>query len=169
MRHASVVTVLSALTILLTQSPVLPAYAQTDLTALWNSLVEPTFDSNQVAVVDHVELGRDAATLTLLSGRLAVSQPGAALQVEEGRVVLAAFKGKGRIHFAPTLPLERQQLAFHTGQQALEAEFTEAIFIFAGDTWNELGDQLEFRSGDAADLGKLYHSRNHDLRRVGLS
>ncbi len=169
MRHASAVTVLSALAILLTQSPALPAYAQTDLTALWNSLGEPTFDSNQIAVVDHVELGRDAATLSLLSGRLAVSRPGAALQAEEGRVVLAAFKGTGRLHFAPTLPLERQQLAFHTGQQALEAEFTEAIFIFAGDTWNELGDQLEFRSGDAADLGKLYRSRNHDLRRVGLS
>ena len=169
MRRRSVLTVLSTLAVLLMQSPALPAHAQTDLTALWNSLVEPTFDSNQVAVVDHVELGRDAATLTLLSGRLAVSQPGAALQVEEGRVVLAAFKGTGRLHFAPTLPLERQQLAFHTGQQALEAEFTEAIFIFAGDTWNELGDQLEFRSGDAADLGKLYRSRNHDLRRVGLS
>lgn len=169
MRCRSALTVLSALAVLLMQLPALPAYAQTDLTALWNSLAEPAFDSNQVAVVDHVELGRDAATLTLLSGRLAVSRPGAALPNEEDRVVFAAFKGAGRLHFAPALPLERQQLAFHTGQQALEAEFTEAIFIFAGDTWNELGDQLEFRSGDAADLGKLYRSRNHALRRVGLS
>jgi hypothetical protein len=169
MRHKSAVTVLSALAILMTQSPALPAHAQTDLTALWGSLAEPAFDSNQVAVVERVELGWDAATLTLLSGRLSVSHPGAALPNEEDRVVFAAFKGTGRLHFAPTLPLERQQLAFHTGQQALEAEFTEAIFIFAGDTWNELGDQLEFRSGDTADLGKLYRSRNHDLRRVGLS
>lgn len=91
MRHASVVSVLSALAILLTQSPALPAYAQTNLTALWNSLEEPAFDSNQVAAVDHVELGRDAATLTLLSDRLAVNRLGATVEALLGRRKLPAW------------------------------------------------------------------------------
>ena len=91
MRRRSALTVLSALAILLTQSPALPAYAQTNLTALWNSLAEPAFDSNQVAVVDHVKLGRDAATLTLLSGCLAVNRLGIAVEALLGRRKLPAW------------------------------------------------------------------------------
>lgn len=152
--------------VLLSAAPA-PATAQADLAALWSALAQPAFDPNQVAVAENVELRRDAATLTLINGRLALSQalgpPGSE------RVVAAAFKGSGRLRFAPTLPLEKQQLAFHSGQEVLEAEFTEAVLLFTDNTLEELAAQVNFGSGDPSELQKLYRSRNKYWTKYGLN
>ncbi|MFQ5663977.1 MAG: M1 family metallopeptidase [Terriglobia bacterium] len=152
--------------VLLSVAPA-PATAQADLAALWSALAQPAFDPNQVAVAGNVELRRDAATLTLINGRLALSQalgpPGSE------RVVAAAFKGSGCLRFAPTLPLEKQQLAFHSGQEVLEAEFTEAVLLFTDNTLEELAAQVNFGSGDPSELQKLYRSRNKYWTKYGLN
>ncbi|MFQ5816945.1 MAG: hypothetical protein ACE5H2_03180, partial [Terriglobia bacterium] len=116
-----------------------------------------------MATAENVQLQRDVATLVLAGGQLALAQP------VEGRVFATAFKGRGRLRFAPRLLLEVQQLRFHSGQASLEAEFTEAVFMFTDNTLEELSRQVNFRSGDATKFQKIYWGRNEDLHRYGLS
>jgi len=144
-----------------------PAGANPEPAALWNALGQPVFDTTKVAVVEHVELQRDVATLTLVSGRLALGR----LSVPEGeeRVFAAAFKGMGRLRFAPTLAMEKQQLAFHSGQEALETEFTEAVFVFTDATVEDLSQQLSFAAGEPSDLQSLYQDRNKRWTKYGLN
>jgi len=150
----------------------LPArsYAQApDLSALWATLTKPAFDPNQVAGVENVELRRDAATLLLATGRAALAQSVRFAEGTPERVFAAAFKGRGRLRFEPRLPLELQQLRFHSGEAPLEAEFTEAVLIFSDNTAEELRQLARFQAGDPGDLQGLYWDRTGDLARVGLS
>lgn len=94
---------------------------------LWPMLTRPSFDPNQVATLENVRLERDVATLVFAGGRLALTQPVRLMEGREARVFAAAFKGQGRLRLEPRLPLEIQQLRFHSKQAPLEAEFTEAL------------------------------------------
>jgi len=134
-----------------------------DAQATWAALAQPTFDPNRVAVVENVELRRDAAALTLVRGRIGLAPTG------DGRFFAAAFKGTGVLRLAPTLPWEKQQLAFHSGGEALEAEFTEAVFLFTDATLEDLQRQAQFQSGPAADLEELYRDRNGKWTHYGLN
>ncbi|HKZ53499.1 MAG TPA: M1 family aminopeptidase [Candidatus Acidoferrales bacterium] len=131
-------------------------------------MARPVFDPDRVATVDNLVLRRDAATLTLLQGQLAFSQ---ALTSPAGReqVFHAAFQGTGRLHLEPSLPLERQQLAFHSGKRALVAEFTEAVFLFTDDAAAELESQVTFHPGEPSALQKLCHSRLEQWSDYGLN
>ncbi|MBI4462216.1 MAG: hypothetical protein HY653_04845, partial [Acidobacteria bacterium] len=140
------------------------ASAQTsELSGVWAALSKPAFDPNQVATAENVRLERDVATLVLSGGRLALAQ------AVEGKVFAAAFKGQGRLRLAPTLPLEQQQLSFHSGQSPLEAEFTEALFLFSDSTLDDITRQVNFQSGDVSEFQKLFWDRNEDLTRYGLN
>ena len=143
--------------------------AEIDPVSLWSSLVQPTFDTNKVTRVENVELRRDVATLTLADGQFAFSQPVAATRDGEGRVFAAAFKGTGFLHFAPTLPMEKQQLALHSGQEVLKAEFTEAVFVFTDNTLAEFSKQARLRTGDPSRLQKLYESSSKRWTRYGFN
>ena len=151
----------------------LTAVAQTappsGVAAVWTRLEQPALDAARVAKVESTVLEKDAATLTFLSGTLALAQPVAPAEGQEGRVLAAAFKGRGRLRFAPSLPMERQQLAFHSGQQPLEAEFSEAVLLFTDETAAELSGQLAFGSGQVSGLQKLYLNRNKRWKKYGLN
>lgn len=136
---------------------------------LWPMLTRPSFDPNQVATLENVRLERDVATLVFAGGRLALTQPVRLMEGREARVFAAAFKGQGRLRLEPRLPLEIQQLRFHSKQAPLEAEFTEALLVFTDNTLDELRRQANFQSGDVADLQSLYWDRNADLIRWGLN
>ena len=140
-----------------------------DIQALWAQLQNPTFERGQIAAVEGIVIKRDVATLTLIGGQLALAQPVVAHLGEEGRAFAAAFKGRGRLHFAPSLPMEKQQLKFHSKQEVLETEFTEAVFLFTDATSEELTGQLTFKTGDPASLQKLYANRNKRWTKYGLN
>ncbi len=144
---------------------VVPAVAQTETDArgVWALLPQPTFDSQKVAVVENVTLERDLAKLDLVSGTLALGPP------VHGRVLQAAFRGRGVLRFAPTQPSERQQLQLSSGAVALEAEFSEAILIFSDNTVEELSAEMRFQPGDASGLQQLYRERSDRWRSFGLS
>ncbi|MGH9803895.1 MAG: M1 family metallopeptidase [Candidatus Acidiferrales bacterium] len=148
----------------------LPAAAQSpdDAAAHWAALTSPRFDTNRVAAVERVELKRDAATVTLSTGQLAL---GPVLTGTDGiqRTFFAAFRGGGRLRLVPTLPLEKQQLAFHSGQETLETEFTEAVFVFTDGSADELTGQVRLTAGDAANFQKLFDDRSERWRRYGLN
>jgi hypothetical protein len=119
-------------------------------------------------MVERVEIHRDAATVTLINGRIALSRA-LASPTGEKRVFVAAFKGTGRLRFAPSLAMEKQQLAFHSGQEVLETEFTEAVLVFTDSTADELSDQVVFRSGDVTELQGLYEERNKRWTKYGMN
>jgi len=135
---------------------------------LWQALARPTFDPSQVAVVEGVQLTRDAAEITLVNGQVALGQILAGPS-GEGRRFHAAFKGSGRFQLTPTLPLERQQLTLHSGQPVLYTEFEEAVFLFTDDTADELAAQATFQSGDPGGLQKICHGRINDWTDDGLN
>ncbi|MFQ5722930.1 MAG: M1 family metallopeptidase [Terriglobia bacterium] len=124
---------------------------------------QPTFDPQKVVRVDRLVIDRDEGRIILRSGSLGFAQP------VNGRVLQAAFRGQGTFSFAPSLPLEVQQLQFHADTSELQVEFTEAVFVFSDSTFDEIAEQAEFGSGDAAGLAELYTKRNDRLRRFGLN
>ncbi len=92
------VLTLGFMTFLLLPVPV-AGQAAPELAALWSTLGKPAFDPTKVAMVERVEIHRDAATVTLINGRIALSRA-LASPTGEQRVFVAAFKGSGRLRFA---------------------------------------------------------------------
>lgn len=148
---------------------VMQAQEPIDINALWAQLQTPTFEGGQIAAVEGTVIKRDVATLTLHNGQLVLARPVAARPGEEGRTFAAAFKGRGKLHFAPSLPMEKQQLKFHSKHEILETEFSEAVFLFTDATSEELTGQLTFQTGDPANLQKLYANRNKRWTKYGLN
>ena len=134
-----------------------------DASAAWTAINQPSFDPQKVATVSNLKLQRDLAQLTLADGTLGLAQP------INGKVLFAAFRGRGIFSLAPTLPMERQQLRFHTDQEALEVQFSEAIFFFSDATLDELTPQLKFTTGDAAGPTQVYADRRKKLAEFGLA
>ncbi|MFQ5658532.1 MAG: hypothetical protein ACE5G5_13405 [Candidatus Methylomirabilales bacterium] len=138
--------------------------------ALWSAIAQPAFDPDKVAVVENFELRRDAALLNL-NGLMAFGRPDlpASAPAAERRIFAASFRGSGRLRFAPTLPLEKRQLAFHSGQELLEAEFTEAVFVFTDNTYEELALELTFQPTEPGELQVLYQERRNRWARYGVN
>lgn len=138
----------------------------------WDAVVDPIFRAEDVAAVNDAELKRDAATIAL-NGLLALGRPGSANKVstggELGQVFAAVFRGSGRLRLTPSLVIERQQLALHSGQEALDAAFSEAVFVFTDNTLEELAPHLTFRSSDPGQLRTLYGERKHYWTRYGVN
>jgi hypothetical protein len=121
-----------------------------------------------VAVVEHAKIERDLATLTLVSGQLALGQSFDPIGGGERRFH-AAFRGSGRLRLAPRLPIEMQQLMLHGREPSLDAEFEEAVFLFTDETADELAAQVRFQSGDASGLQKLCQGRIDRWTKYGLN
>ncbi|HXE76496.1 MAG TPA: M1 family aminopeptidase [Candidatus Xenobia bacterium] len=142
--------------------PTAAAAQAPDAAAAWTAVNQPAFDPQKVAAVSNVKLQRDLAEITLASGSLGLAQP------INGKVLFAAFRGKGAFRLAPALATERQQLRFFTGKEALEIEFAEALFFFSDSTVDELSTQTQFVTGDAASLEKSFADRRKKLAEFGL-
>ena len=134
-----------------------------DPQATWTALGQASFDPQKVATVSNLVLQRDLARLILRSGTLGFAQP------VNGRVLQAAFRGSGSLSLGPKLPLEIQQLKFHTGAEEFQVDFSEAVFIFSDSTYDDIAAQVQLGAGDAAGLQKLYADRNQKLTYYGLN
>ena len=137
-----------------------PLAAQ-DATAVWNSLLAPTFDAERSAKVNQVTLVRDRLRITLMDGVIQFVQP------LEGVVFGAAFKGHGRLQVAPPNALEAQQLRLFTKQDSLDMQFTEAAFSFADGAFEELAGQAEWTTSSGAQLAGLYRKRQKKREDAG--
>src|SRR5574338_451935 len=58
--------------------------------------------------------------------------------------------------------METQQLRLHTGQEALDQEFTEAVLVFSDNTFEEAGKQVRWTRDPGARLDQLYASRQKE-------
>src|SRR5689334_11016290 len=95
----------------------------------------------QVADVAHLTLRRDAAQLTLESGKLYLLSP------VGGRTVAAVFRGLGRFSLTPSIPAEQAELQRFAGTPALDDTISEAVLLFADSTAAQLRG-LAFGPGD---------------------
>ncbi len=99
--------------------------------------------------VTNLVLERDDARFELAEGVLHLLSP------VRGRIVGAAFRGRGTFHFRTPLQVERWRVRRHFKADSVAAPFTEAVFLFTDSTLAELEGRVTFGPGAAGDLGAL--------------
>jgi len=140
-----------------------PGSAQ-DPASVWQKLERPVMDAGKSATVENVTLARDRIRITLVSGTLQLTEPAGP---GEGMVTGAAFRGQGRIQVQPPDARETQQLRFFIGADTLDAEFTEAAFVFTDNTLAEWTTQVKWGAAGDAKLSDLYLDRQKTREDAG--
>ncbi len=124
-----------------TDAQATPAASDWGFPELSRALFRLEPDPGRVARVSHLVLHRDAATITLEEGDLALARP------VLGRVCAAYFAGRGRIHVAPAQPVERGQLQRRLKSAEVDQEFLSMVLVFADSTAEELLAAVPFHPG----------------------
>ena len=138
------------------------AAAQDAVAVVWNQVVQAAFDPAKSAAVDNVTITRDRLRITLVSGTIQFTQPAA------GRVFGAAFQGQGRLQISVPDPLEQQQLrVFGVEGGGVDMPFTEAVFNFSSDVFDELASHLKWNPSASGNLGDLYQGRMREWEERG--
>jgi len=96
-----------------------------------------------VAPVSGITIVRDAARFDLEQGTLALLSP------VGGRVVAAAFVGRGTFRFEPPTLREREHLYRYVESETLEEEFTTLFLLFTDSTEAELRRAVTFGPASA--------------------
>lgn len=94
-------------------------------------------------------LERDDARFELTEGVLYLLSP------VRGRIVGAAFRGRGTFRFRTPLAVERWRIRRHFKADTVAATFTEAVFLFTDSTLAELERRATFGPGAGGDRGAL--------------
>ena len=119
----------------------LPAASAQDARALWEALAQPQLDPDRSTAVKDLTLVRDQIRITLTSGSLHFLKPIA------GSVLGAEFRGAGRIEVAASNAAEQQQLRLLAKLEAIQLDFTEAVFMFTDATFEEVTAKAQWASG----------------------
>jgi hypothetical protein len=131
-----------------------PALAQpsawNDWTAFYRDFSAWGPDSTQVATVASLPIERDACTLLLEEGRLALATP------LGGRRTAAVFVGRGTLSFTPRSEIERQQLRRFYSTTALRRRFTRLTLVFSDTTLAELRSVLAFHADTLGALRRAW-------------
>ena len=88
--------------------------------------------SDQGSVAENVVFKRDAGTFTFQNGRLTFAAPVA------GRVVAAVFQGTGSFQLDPPDAMGQRQISRFTQAPRLVDTFTQAVFFFTDDSFQQL-------------------------------
>src|SRR6476620_294561 len=117
--------------------------AGADLFSTYSQLRETGLDPQRVAVVENVELKKDAATFRLKSGTLYFLKP------VLGRSPGAVFMGDAAISFKPPAQIEQKYISrFLNGEPQLDEPFKEAVLWFADATQDDLLARVKPAAGD---------------------
>lgn len=111
-----------------------------DWDGFWSAFTRWSPDSLRIADVHDLRIERDAGTLVLEEGRLALAEPFG------GRDVAAVFTGRGSFRFAPGPEGERQQLRRFYGDTLVRRSFERLVLIVADTTMAELAPALRLRT-----------------------
>jgi hypothetical protein len=139
------------------------AFAATaqDAVGIWNGAIQAAFDATKSASVSNVSIERDRIRITLTSGTIQFSQPVA------GRVFSAAFQGHGHLEISVPNSREAQQLNLFLKAGSVDLQFTDAVFNFSSDAFDELSRQLTWSAPSAPNLAGLYQSRMREWEEHG--
>jgi hypothetical protein len=125
-----------------------------DASSVWNQLSSPSVDPTKMATVERIEISRDRVHFTFARGTIQLMKPA------DGVVFGAVFHGEGRLRVSPPNSTEAQQLQLFTKRDSLDVEFTDATFSFTDGFAEELGKQVQWKEGSAAD--DLYGKRQQE-------
>ncbi|HEX3068070.1 MAG TPA: hypothetical protein VHX14_05805, partial [Thermoanaerobaculia bacterium] len=108
-----------------------PAHARADYDQLqkWQFTIEP------VTITEPLTIGRDVATIKLLSGKVHLMQP-----LSSGRVTGLVFEGEGRFTMAVPDPIEQAQLRRFSRHNisSVDVRFTQLVLRISDDTIDKL-------------------------------
>jgi Carboxypeptidase regulatory-like domain/Peptidase family M1 domain len=88
--------------------------------------------SGDYAVVNNLQLRRDAANFTLKSGELYFITP------IESRVTAAIFIGEGELSLTPPIEVEKNSIKIFTGVGSITEQFTRLVLRFSDKTFDEI-------------------------------
>ena len=119
----------------------------------------------EYAVVNNLQLNRDAANLMLKSGELYFITP------VESRVTAAVFLGDGELSLTPPTEAEKNSLKLFTGEGSITEPFTRLVLRFSDKTFEEVkkSSNVTMKSGgSAASQARGIYRDNQDLLRKRL-
>lgn len=88
--------------------------------------------AGEYAVVNNLQLRRDAGNFTLKSGELYFITP------VEGKVTAAVFIGDGELSLTPPTDVEKNSLKIFTGEGSITEQFTRLVLRFSDKTLDEV-------------------------------
>ncbi len=138
----------------------LPASAQ-DPAAAWAAVNQPVFAAASAVNVTNLVIERDRLRITLISGTLQFAQP------LNGRTYAAVFSGGGKVELQPPNALEARQLQVNTGQTALNMAFSEAIFSFTDEFFEEVQKKATVGPGGSAQAAEIHRKRQEEREDIG--
>lgn len=117
------------------------------------------------AVVNNLQLKRDAANFNLKSGELYFITP------VEGRVTAAVFIGDGEMSLTPPTEIEKHSIKIFTGDGSITEQFTKLVLRFTDKTFEEIKSSPNAAmktGGPAASQARGMFRDNQDLLRKRL-
>lgn len=121
--------------------------------------------AGEYAVVNNLQLKRDAANFTLKSGELYFITP------VENRVTAAVFIGEGELSLTPPTEVEKNSLKIFTGEGSVTEPFTRLVLRFSDTTFDEVkkspGATMK-TGGPAANQARGHYRDNQELLRKRL-
>jgi len=117
------------------------------------------------AVVNNLQLKRDAANFNLKSGELYFITP------VEGKVTAAVFIGDGELSLMPPTAIEKHSLKIFTGEEGITEQFTKLILRFTDQTFEQIKSSPNATmktGGPAASQARGLFRDNQDLLRKRL-
>ena len=121
--------------------------------------------AGEYAVVNNLQLKRDAANFTLKSGELYFITP------IESRVTAAVFIGDGELSLTPPIEAEKNSLKIFTGEGSITEPFTKLVLRFSDKTFEEVKKSSNVTmktGGPAASQARGLYRDNQDLLRKRL-
>ena len=117
------------------------------------------------AVVNNLQIQRDAARFTLKSGELYFIAP------VENRVTAAVFVGDGELTLTPPIEVEKNSLKIFTGEGSITEPFTRLVLRFTDKTFEEVKKSPNATmktGGPATSQVRGVYRDNQDLLRKRL-
>lgn len=117
------------------------------------------------AVVNNLQLKRDAANFNLKSGELYFITP------IEGKVVAAVFIGDGELTLTPPTAIEKHSIKIFTGEDGITEQFSKLILRFTDQTFEQIKSSPNATmktGGPAASQARGLFRDNQDLLRNRL-
>jgi hypothetical protein len=115
-----------------------------DLLAVYRQL-RTIQGGDKAATIENIVFKRDSATFTFVSGRITFAAPVA------DRILAARFQGEGIFELNPPHPIDKRQIARFAQGPKLTDSFTDVVFYFSDNTYEEMEKLMKVTSAPSSD------------------
>jgi hypothetical protein len=117
------------------------------------------------AVVNDLQLQRDAARFTLKSGELYFIKP------VENKITAAVFIGDGQLTLTPPIEVEKNSLKIFTGEGSITEQFNRLVIRFSDSTFEDVKNSPNATmktGGPASNQARGFYRDNQEVLRKRL-